>query len=269
MKNFLSKLWKNWGGLYLGLAYHLVLTYISENVDGEGRQLALVAFFALVYVFAFALWAPVEKETQKHIRENLESINGKTIEENKSLAKRVCELQADLGRTRDRLEALEECREFQNDEIARLQKSNSTTNKNVFKKLDKFKPLSENDQTLYFVKDISGETILATAAEILKDMANGCFFTEFAPAEDALRLYSFINYLDTLSLDGDGQCYLKNILEIFMRELIAIENKTGESLIQENFIALKILKQLNNMSYFLCAEAYKKIQQEDKEKDLV
>lgn len=187
-------------------------------------------------------------------------------EENERLAKRICELQADLGRTIDRLEALEECREFQNDEIARLQKSNSTTNKNIFKPIEKLNALGEDDQTLYFVKAISGTITLATAAEILRDMANGCFFTEFALVEDALKLYSSTNFLDTLSLDGDGQCYLKNILEIFLRELINIENQTRESLIQENFVALKVLKQLNNMSYFLCEEAYRKTLQEKKEK---
>jgi hypothetical protein len=172
----------------------------------------------------------------------------KTVqEENERLAKRVCELQADLGRTRDKLD-------FQN---------NETT---IFKPINELKPLSENDQTLYFVKTISGTVTLATASEILRDMACGCFFTEFALVEDALKLYSSTNYLDTLSLDGDGQCYLKNILEIFLRELINIENQTRESLVQENFVALKVLKQLNNMSYFLCEEAYRKTLQEKKEK---
>lgn len=168
-------------------------------------------------------------------------------EENERLAKRICELQADLGRTRDNLD-------FQN---------NETT---IFKPVNELKPLSETDQTLYFVKAVSGTVTLATVAEILRDMACGCFFTEFALVEDALKLYSSTNYLDTLSLDGDGQCYLKNILEIFLRELINIENQTRESLVQENFVALKVLKQLNNMSYFLCEEAYRKTLQEKKEK---
>ena len=168
--------------------------------------------------------------------------------ENERLTKRICELQADLGRTRDKLD-------FQN---------NETT---IFKPINELKPLSENDQTLYFVKAISGRTTLATAAEILRDMACGCFFTEFALVEDALKLYSSTNHLDTLSLNGDGQCYLKNILEIFLRELNNLENQTKENLAPENFVAQKILKQINNMSYFLCAEAYRKTSQARKEKE--